>query len=85
MAEKKRRLPSPRVMAAKILMDSLEGPFFRSAEDLSNLFDTKVSDAKREKYIREVEKLCRRFRDRMAAIVRRFEQPPPRKPKETKP
>lgn len=84
MSESKKRTPSPRVMAAKLLYECLEGPYFRSPDDLTELFGTKVSDAKRTKVVAALDKLSDKFRERMRLIVRRFEQPPPRKPKEEK-
>lgn len=80
----KRRIPSPRVMAATLIKSALEGPYFRSAGELTELFDTKVSDAKREKVIAQVEILSKKFEARLKKIIDNFEKPPPRKPKEKK-
>ncbi len=73
MTEKKRRkTPTARYMAADRLLAALEGPLFQTADVLSTLFDTKVSDKKREDYIQQVQKFIVKLRERLLKVKRNF-------------
>lgn len=76
-----RRIPSPKVMAAKLLEVALEGPYFRTADDLTALFGTKVSEAKREKVVAYLDALSRKFRARVRTLSSNYDRPPPRRKK----
>lgn len=81
MAKAKKRTPSPRVIAAKMLEHACEGAYFRSAGEMSEACETKVSEAKRDKVIQQIDKLTEAFTKRIKRIIDNFENPPPRKQK----
>lgn len=82
MDKPKKRTPSPRVIAAMLLEHIFEGAYFKSAAEMSDVADSKVSDAKRELVIKQLDKMTKKFEDRVKKIVSDFKTPPPRKPKE---
>ena len=77
----KKRTPSPRVIAAMLLEHVCEGPYFRSAGEMGEMCSTKVSEAKRDKVIQQLDKLTEAFTKRIKRIIENFEKPPPRKQK----
>lgn len=80
-----KRTPSPRYLAAKLLENFDNPPFFRTAAEMTELFETKVSEAKRDKILKAVETLTAPLKQRLKKIIDRFESPPPRRPKQEKP
>lgn len=74
-----KRTPSPRVIAAKLLANVFEPCYFATTEHMGYVADTKVSDAKREKVILQLDKFTTQFRARIRKILDNFEKPPPRK------
>lgn len=82
MAERaKKRTPSPRYIAARLLTNVTEAPFFRTKEEISELVESKVSDEKRDKVMKQVEKLTASFNARVKKIIDNFERPPVRRRK----
>lgn len=81
----KKKTPSPRVIAAKLLVNVCEGPYFRSAGEMGEIADTKVSEEKREKVIQHLNKLTEKFQKQIKKIIANFENPPPRKQKAAAP
>lgn len=79
-----RKTPTPRYMAAKLLEHFAESALFKNAAEISELFDSKVSEAKRDKVMAAVDKLSAGLRVRLKKIIDRFEVPYPRRPSEEK-
>ena len=79
MAETKKKTPSARVIAAKWLLNQLDGDV--QAETLENsslasLADTRVNDKKGESSRDQIGKIAGKFIERLEKIVCKFEAPP---------
>jgi len=77
-----KRIPTPRYMAASLLRNFEEPAYFRSADELTTLFESRVSEAKRDKVMKEVEKFAAGLKRRLKKVIDRFENPPPKHQKE---
>ncbi len=72
------KTPSPRVIAAKYVLDRLDTGTDTnfSSMGLTQLAESRVSDAKVEKVQTQLDKLSDKFRIRLRKIVDKFENPP---------
>lgn len=64
----RKKVPTARQMAAKILWEGLEVPFGLTTEDLSAKFGTRVNTIKRAKVAACVENYCKKLKERCHRI-----------------
>lgn len=74
MADKK-KTPSPRVVAAMTVLSRLNEPLDPAL--LSEIADSRISDAKSEKVREQIEKLVGKLKARLEKIVDKFHNPAP--------
>jgi hypothetical protein len=77
----KKRTPSPRFIAAKLLRNIFEPAYFKSASELSLLVESKISEEKREKVMVQLDKFTNKFSERIRRVLDLYEKPPPRRQK----
>jgi hypothetical protein len=81
----KKKAPSPRVAAAQLLIAAMAEPKLMTSEAMTEKLGSRIDVKKRTKVIDAMTKLANKFHARLAKIVDRFENPPPRKPGATPP
>lgn len=78
------KTPSPRVIAAKWFLKQMDADGNSEeleAHNLSLLCGSRVSDQKAVKVREQLDKLSKKFHERMQKIVDKFNSPPEKKPK----
>lgn len=82
----KRRVPSARVIAAKLVCDMLESAVQGrlTTEQLTAMFTSPVNIKKRSKVVEQFNKMTKKFIDRHRNIVDKFHNPPARDPEKVK-